>query len=62
MSLTDLLPDPPSGGLSALDRLVAEGLATAPTRSLRDLRPPKPTPPGTPPSEVITSETREDRS
>ena len=56
-----VLQQPPKPALSALDRLVAEGLATAPTRSLRDLRPPKPTPPGTPPSEMIISEMREDR-
>lgn len=50
----------PAEKLSPLDRLVREGRAIAPTGSLKDRRPPKPAPPGTPPSDVILNELRED--
>lgn len=54
-----LTPLPPRE-LNVLERLVAEGKATAPTKSLKNLTLPKPGPPGLPPAEVIISEMRED--
>lgn len=51
----------PAEKLSPLEQMVREGRAIAPTRSLKDLPRPKPAPPGTPPSEVIIAEMREDR-
>jgi antitoxin (DNA-binding transcriptional repressor) of toxin-antitoxin stability system len=50
----------PAERLSTLDRLVLEGRAIPPKGSIKDRRPPRPAPPGTPPSEVILNELRED--
>ena len=50
----------PAERLSPLDRMVREGRAIAPTGSLTDLPPPKPSPPGSPPSEVILRALREE--
>jgi prevent-host-death family protein len=47
--------------MTVLERMVAEGRATPPTRSLRDLPPRVKAPPGTPPSEVVIAELREER-
>ena len=49
----------PTRTMSPLDRLVAEGRATAPTRSIRDLRPP--TRKAERPTIEILDELREDR-
>ncbi len=57
VALLTPLPKP----IDVLDRLVAEGKATAPTASLRNLKLPKPGPPGLPSSEEILAEMREDR-
>jgi prevent-host-death family protein len=46
---------------SRLDILVAQGLVTPATRSIRDLPPPRKAPPGTPPMSEILDELREDR-
>jgi prevent-host-death family protein len=54
-----LTPLPPKA-MSVLERLVAEGKATAPTESLRNLKLPKPAPPGSPRSEDILNAQRED--
>jgi len=51
----------PAARLTTLERLVAEGRATAPTRSLRDLPPPTPRPPYAPASEDVIAELREER-
>jgi len=56
-----LLTPLPKREMDVLERLVAEGKATAPTKSLRNLPPPKPGAPGMPPAEVIISEMREER-
>lgn len=56
-----VLQPPPQKPRSTLERLVAEGRATSPTRSLRDLPPPKPAPPGTPPLSQLLDELRDDR-
>jgi antitoxin (DNA-binding transcriptional repressor) of toxin-antitoxin stability system len=50
----------PAERLSPLDRMVREGRAIPPKGSLKDLPPPRPAPPGSPPSEVILNELRED--
>ena len=55
-----LTPLPPKT-MSVLERLVAEGKATAPTRSLKGLKLPSPGRPGMPPAEDIISELREER-
>ena len=55
-----LTPLPPKT-MSVLERLVAEGKATAPTRSLKGLKLPSPGRPGMPPAEDIISEMREER-
>lgn len=47
--------------VDVLERLVAEGKATAPTASLLNLKLPKPGPPGLPSSEELIAEMREDR-
>lgn len=57
VALLTPLPKP----MDVLERLVAEGKATPPTKSLRNLPPPKPGPPGLPRSEDILAEMREDR-
>jgi len=57
VALLTPLPKP----VDVLDRLVAEGKATAPTASLRNLPRPKPEPPGLPSSEALLAEMREDR-
>ena len=57
VALLTPLPRP----VDVLDRLVAEGKATAPTASLRNLKLPKPEPPGLPSTEEIFAEMREDR-
>ena len=46
---------------SRLDILMAQGLITPATRSIRDLPPPRKAPPGTPPMSEILDELREDR-
>lgn len=51
----------PAAKLTTLERLVAEGRATAPTRSLRDLPSPTPGLPGAPASEDVIAELREER-
>lgn len=56
-----VLQQPPRPVVSTLDRLIAEGRVTPPTRSIRDLPPPKPLPPGAPPLNQILDELREDR-
>ena len=56
-----LLTPLPKREMDVLERLVAEGKATAPTKSLRNLPLPKAGPPGLPPSEDIISEMREER-
>jgi antitoxin (DNA-binding transcriptional repressor) of toxin-antitoxin stability system len=57
-----MLTPPPLPQVSVLERMVAEGRATPPTRSLRDLPYPKPRPVGSDPrpAEEIISEMRED--
>ena len=50
----------PAERLSLLDRMVQEGRAIAPKGSLKDLPSPRPAPPGSPPSEVILAELREE--
>ena len=55
-----LLTPLPRKVMSVFERLVAEGRATAPTRSLRNLKLPRPAPPGSPRSEDILNEVRED--
>ncbi len=55
-----LSPLPPKT-MNVFERMVAEGRATAPTESLRNIRLPKPGPPGLPRSEDILAELREDR-
>lgn len=56
-----LLTPLPKKEMTVFERLVAEGKATAPTRSLQNLPLPKPGPPGLPRSEDIISEMREER-
>ena len=56
-----VLAPAPASALSRIERLVAEGRAVAPTRSLRDRPRPRPVPPGAPSSEEILAELREDR-
>ena len=51
----------PAANLTTLQRLVGEGRATAPTRSLRDRPAPKPGLPGAAASEEIIAELREER-
>ncbi len=51
----------PANRLTTLERLVAEGRATAPSRPLSDLQLPKPGRPGAPPSEQVLDELGEDR-
>jgi prevent-host-death family protein len=55
-----LLSPLPAERLSPLERMVREGRAIAPTQSLKGRPLPKPASPGTPPSEVILDEMRED--
>lgn len=55
-----LTPLPPKT-MNVFERLVAEGKATAPTKSLRNLPLPKPGPPGAPTTEEILAELRADR-
>ena len=47
--------------VDVLERLVAEGKAIPPTKSLRNLPLPKAEPPGLPSSEALLAEMREDR-
>jgi prevent-host-death family protein len=47
--------------MNVFERLVAEGKAIAPTKSLRNIRLPKPGPPGVPTSQEILDEIRADR-
>ena len=47
--------------LSPLERMVREGRAIAPKGSLKDLPPPKPAPPGSPSTQEILDEMREER-
>lgn len=56
-----LLTPLPKREMDVLERLVAEGKATAPTKSLRNLPLPKAGPPGLPRSEDLISEMREER-
>lgn len=56
-----LLTPLPKKELDVFERMVAEGRATAPTTSLRNLPPPKPGPPGLPKSEDLISEMRDER-
>lgn len=51
----------PAARLSPLERLVAEGRATPPTRSLRDLPAPQPGLAGAAPSEDVIAEMRDER-
>ena len=51
----------PKREMDVFERMVAEGRATAPTRSLRNLPVPTPGRPGMTPAEVIISEMREDK-
>ena len=51
----------PAARLTTLERLVAVGRATPPTRSLRDLRAPAPGLPDAPASEDVIAELREER-
>lgn len=56
-----LLTPLPRKDMNVFERLVAEGRATPPAKSLKSLRLPKPGPPGLPRSEDILAELREDR-
>lgn len=56
-----LLTPLPKKEMNVFERMVAEGKATPPTKSLTDIRLPKPGPPGLPRSEDILAELREDR-
>jgi prevent-host-death family protein len=56
-----LLTPLPKKDMDVLERLVAEGKATPPTKSLKNIRLPKPGPAGLPRSEDILDELREDR-
>ena len=51
----------PVDRLSPLERMVREGRAIAPTGSLKDRRPPRPAPPGSPSIQEILDADREDR-
>jgi antitoxin (DNA-binding transcriptional repressor) of toxin-antitoxin stability system len=51
----------PAATLTTLERLVGEGRATAPTRSLRSLPPATPGLPGAPRSEDVIAEQRDER-
>ena len=51
----------PAERLSLLERMVREGRAAAPTRSLKDLPLPTPGRPGAPSTESILDEMREER-
>ena len=54
-----LTPLPPKT-MNVFERLVAEGKAVAPTSSLKNLKLPKPGPPGLPRSEDIIAELRKE--
>lgn len=56
-----LLTPLPAKTMNVFERLVADGKATAPTSSLKNLPLPKPGPPGLPRSEDILAEMREER-
>lgn len=56
-----LLAPLPAERLSPLDRMVREGRAIPPKGSWKDLPPPKPAPPGSPSSQEILDELREER-
>lgn len=56
-----LLTPLPKKEMDVLERLVAEGKAIPPTKSLMNIRLPKAGPPGLPRSEDILAELREDR-
>lgn len=56
-----LLTPLPRTDMDVLERLVAEGKATPPTKSLKDIRLPKPGSPGLPRGEDLLAEIREDR-
>ena len=56
-----LLTPIPKQDVDVLERLVAEGKATPPTKSLKNIRLPKPGPPGLPCSQDILDEIRADR-
>ncbi len=56
-----LLAPLPAQRLTTLERLVREGRAIAPARSLKDRRPPQPGDPNAPSMEQILDELREDR-
>ena len=51
----------PAATLTTLERLVGEGRASAPTRSLRSLPPATPGLPGAPRSEDVVAELRDER-
>ena len=51
----------PAATLTTLERLVGEGRASAPTRSLRSLPPATPGVPGAPRSEDVIAELRDER-
>ena len=51
----------PAERLSPLDRMVREGRAIPPKGSLKDRRPPRPAPPGSPSTQEILDELRADR-
>jgi antitoxin (DNA-binding transcriptional repressor) of toxin-antitoxin stability system len=56
-----LLAPLPAQRLTTLERLVREGRATAPARSLKNRRPPQPGDPNAPSMPQILDELREDR-
>jgi len=56
-----LLTPLPKKEMNVFERLVAEGKAIAPTKSLKNIRLPKPGPPGLPSSQEILDEIRADR-
>lgn len=56
-----LLTPLPAKAMNTMERWVAEGKATPPTKPLGNLPLPKPGPPGSPRSEDVLAELREDR-
>ena len=56
-----LLTPLPKSDMNVFERLVAEGKAIAPTKSLKNIRLPKPGPSGLPSSQEILDEIRADR-
>jgi len=51
----------PAEKLSPFERMVREGRAIAPTGSLKDRRPPRPAPPGSPSTQEILDDMRAER-